>query len=59
MNRVLGYSCAHVGQTEPENGEINALQTKNSKFVPINWWSETDHDSSWSRRLPTILNLYE
>ena len=34
-----------------------ALQTQDSKFEP--WWSEAEHATSRSRRLPTIMNLYE
>ena len=34
-----------------------ALQTQDSKFEP--WWSEAEHATSRSRRLPTILNFYE
>ena len=34
-----------------------ALQTHDSKFVP--WRSEAEHATSRSRRLPTILKLYE
>ena len=34
-----------------------ALQTQDSKFEP--WRSEAELAISWSRRLPTILNLYE
>ena len=34
-----------------------ALQTQNLKFEP--WRAEAEHASSRSRRLPTILNLYE
>ena len=33
------------------------LQTQNSKFDP--WRSEAEHATSRSRRLPTLLNLYE
>ena len=32
-----------------------ALQTQDSKFKP--WRSEAEHTTSWSRRLPTILNF--
>ena len=34
-----------------------AFQTHYSKFEP--WWSEVEHAITQSRRLPTILNLYE
>ena len=34
-----------------------ALQTQNSRFEP--WRPEAEHATSRSRRLPTILNLYE
>ena len=34
-----------------------ALQTQDSKFGP--WLCEAEHATSHSRRLPTILNLYE
>ena len=36
-----------------------ALQTQDSKFEPWEWRSEAEHATSRSRRLPTILNLYE
>ena len=32
------------------------LQTQDSKFGP--WWSEAEHATSRSRRLPTILSFY-
>ena len=31
------------------------LQTQDSKFKP--WWSEAEHATFWSRRLPTILTF--
>ena len=34
-----------------------AFQAQDSKFKP--WRFEAEHATSWSRRLPTILNLYE
>ena len=37
--------------------ECTARQTQNSKFEP--WRSEVEHATSWSRRLHTILNIYE
>ena len=37
------------------NGTV--LQTQDSKFEP--WWCESEHATSLSRRLPSILNLYE
>ena len=33
------------------------VQTHDLKFQP--WRSEVEHATSWSRRLPTILNVYE
>ena len=42
-----------------DSGEWNdtALRTQDLKFDP--WQSEAEHAASRSRRLPTILNLYE
>ena len=39
------------------NGDDTVLQTQDSKFEPSR--SVAEHATSWSRRLPTILNLYE
>ena len=64
-NGVLRHLCAHIGLTGPgepsEDGwdewGDTVLQTHDSKFGP--WRSEAEHATSQSRRLPTILNLYE
>ena len=36
---------------------LHSMQPQDSKFVA--WRSEAEHDTSRSRRLPAILNLYE
>ena len=65
MNGVLGHLSAHIGPNWgrrtfwgwwDEWGDT-ALQTHDSKFKP--WASDTEYATSWSRRLFTILNLYE
>ena len=40
-----------------DDWDDTALRTQNSKFEP--WRSEVEHATSQSRKLPTILNLYE
>ena len=55
MNGVLGYLCAHIGETvpgkPPEDGEINEM-TPPSRQRILN--SEAEHATTRSRRLPTI-----
>ena len=38
-----------------DDWDDTALQTQDSKFAP--WWSEAEHATSRSRRLPTILTF--
>ena len=39
-----------------DDWDDTVLQTQNSKFEP--WWSEAEHATSRSRRLPTILTFH-
>ena len=63
MNEVLGHLCAHkyrlnwARRTFWRWWDDTALQTQDSKFAL--WLSEAEHITSWSRRLPTIMNLCE
>ena len=40
-----------------DESDDTALQTQNLKFDPLR--SEAEHATSWSQRLPTILNIYK
>ena len=57
--RTLAWKAAVLTTTlgPPPKWDDTALQTQNSQFEP--WWSEAENATFRSRRLPTILNLYE
>ena len=65
MNGALGHLCAHIigrpGPGEPPEDGVMDKMTLPSRQIIRNSCpgSEVEHATSRSRRLPSILNLYE